>query len=757
MGLKEMETTVSTLHKQNFDLKLELFHRRERQNALEQRIDALETEKAQIDGVNDRLLDEIEKRDKAVQEAVQMIVTLEARVAQLLEEREMVRQVEVAGYLPLEELESRLSGPTPKPNAANLVRLEEDAKGLSRVPSFLSVRSDKTDNLREVYISSRGSALSLPRLTTEGMEDPETRRINSLTSPSLSVLSESSFVSVYGERDSQGRPAVSDITEPSMMDGASRLYNSRKPPSSSEQAKVQRPSTAASATSRRPSRSESVGRTPGPGQFQSIHDIIDHTSPLQRLARLDYAYLDKPPTQDQSPLANKGQPVGQNKNANREALRRVATDTPVPRSGDQTLPPTPDTISTSTLRRLKTSYDTLPRQTGVTGQHSHPSISDGVSKAEQTEHTGGVPVFQQAVVSASGRHEPVHTACFDTRPPLIPRPRSAGDTTVSHFRDVDWDSDADSTHSLDSSLDIWLQQGREPKDHDHRGRESPALFNFPPSGGGWATNAMFGSSGGAFGVPGLASGYGNPVEDLLSAQEVLFPNGAQVLSTPDRRSSLGVALAPTSSSKQPPANGKLRKLPSRGNSRRNSVDAQSMHVADSAAYSQHHPEAKTGARSKDNHYPPSTGAASRGHRLNIFRRSIGGGAMPAQHEPSYSVEDQSATAAAKIGPMGVPSWVQRSGIVDDDRDSATPPPIMRNPRPGRSTSVDEGAPLNERTRIAPITPMAHHDPMTPPRRGTPTSVEATPSTNGATGGVLLNKRKWLPGFGRTNSLRNRAG
>src|SRR5690606_10916886 len=94
MGVKEIEQTVSTLHKQNFDLKLELYHRRERQTALEDRLEGVLREKEQVVQMNDTLIAELEKRDKAVEEAVAMIVLLESRVETLLKEREMVRQVE---------------------------------------------------------------------------------------------------------------------------------------------------------------------------------------------------------------------------------------------------------------------------------------------------------------------------------------------------------------------------------------------------------------------------------------------------------------------------------------------------------------------------------------------------------------------------------------------------------------------------------------------------------------------------------------
>ncbi|OBR09170.1 hypothetical protein CH63R_07935 [Colletotrichum higginsianum IMI 349063] len=743
LGAKEMEATVSTLHKQNFDLKLELFHRRERQNALEERIDALEADKAQMDEVNDSLLDELERRDKAVQEAVQMIVTLEAQVATLLKEREMVRQIDAAGVLALEELESRLDGPTPRPREANLARLEQDAKTLNRMPSFISDRTENTENLRKVYLSSRGSLLSLPRLAAEA-EDADARRVNTMTSPSLSVLSESSFVSVYGERDDQDRTVIANANadETNSADGAAPPSRPRKPSYDSNQSGVSRPPTTTSTRSSRPTRSNSVGRTPGPGQFQSINDIIDHTSHLQALARLDHAYLE----------------------ARRVSLRKVTTDAPSPRSGEQVLPPTPDTISTSTLRRFKASNDTLSKQRGgISDQRSYRSVSDGTSKGDEGEHQGGASVSQQPPASTFvDRKEISGPTSLDPSQPSIPRPRSAGETTISSHRDVDWDSDGDSVHSLDSSLDIWLQQGKDPRYKEQNRSASPDLFSFPTSAGGWNTHAIFGSAGGVFDVPGLVAQHSNHAQDLMSAQESLFPDGAQQPSPPNRRSSLGAKTGPTSS-KHPPVNGKLQKSPSRSGSRRNSVDAQMVQLAESVANTTHSPELRPGTRSKESHYPPSTTSASRGHRLNFFRRSIGGGTTTAQVElvsTACPAAVPPPSVVATVGSMGVPSWVQRSHVVDEDRASATPPPIMRNPRPARSGSSDEGVPLNNGVPAMPTTPMASitHASHTPVTNGTPASPKTTPTANtGSGGGPSQQKRKWLPGFGKASSLRNRAG
>ncbi|KAL2753401.1 hypothetical protein ACRALDRAFT_2081954, partial [Sodiomyces alcalophilus JCM 7366] len=177
---------------QNFDLKLELFHRRERQNALEERVESLETEKRQMGDINDKLLEELEKRDKAVQEAVQMIILLEAQVEKLIEEREMVRHVEASGYINLEEIKAALSAPANE-KPADRHRLADEARTVNRMPSFLSDHTENTANLRNVYLGTQASLLSSPRLLAEGVSDIDAARYSGAMSPSLSVLSESSF------------------------------------------------------------------------------------------------------------------------------------------------------------------------------------------------------------------------------------------------------------------------------------------------------------------------------------------------------------------------------------------------------------------------------------------------------------------------------------------------------------------------------------------------------------------------------------
>lgn len=107
------------------------------------------------------------------------------------------------------------------------------------------------------------------------------------------------------------------------------------------------------------------------------------------------------------------------------------------------------------------------------------------------------------------------------------------------------------------------------------------------------------------------------------------------------------------------------------------------------------PQVQTQDGQQKRHYPPNASqqtTQSRGRGLNgLFRRSIGS-APPDNHVVPASAPptESSFPAAVKNGPVpmvGVPSWGRRADLIDDDRASATPPPIMRNRGPGRG-SVD---------------------------------------------------------------------
>lgn len=819
LGLKEMEQTLSTLHKQNFDLKLELFHRRERQTALDERVEKLESEKSEVERMNDRLIEELEKRDKAVEEAVAMIVVLEAKVEQLLREREMVRRVDANDYFYSRNDQSTPAPGFSTPTMKSLELPGSDARTIARMPSFLSEHSENTENLRNVYLGVRGSVMSLPRMS-EDAGDADRGELNGIRSPSLSVLSESSFLSVYGREGGSSPPSgAANPTTPEVPRDAG-LSSHRQ---SNSKAKIVTPSN-----TRRPR-----GASNGSAKFQNINGILDlGGSPLQRLEKLERTLTamedaSRPTSRDIRPGAHSSPSRGpkptqhqRTKQEKREALQRVLTNAPMGRdmTHPNNLPPTPDTISTSTLRRYKNSNDTLPKEPDLSNERSYLALSETTASQLSASGERGADLLgvtnttsQEASMTAfDGRRElPVSNSHYDNRgiSDRIQRPRSADETTISHRRarrHSDWDTDdsaddLDGADSMASGMDYWMRESLKPNcanilnplssvsqaGNQQDGRVSPDLFSFPSTTNGWATNAMFGSlSGNGYtaaggGIPSalaqtldaLGESLSSPYFDGL-ATPVLGGTGIPP-PPPNRRSSLHARTGSSSAMasgmiasspvRQSPGNGKLRKSPERRD-RSNSVDVRpssqgraQMGFAQTRAPTAPPqnpmpvPDAPQLALQKQRHYPPTASQQPRSRGLNsLFRRSIGSSdqstAAPSSAPPTQTTfKNAPPPAASTVSPVfGAPSWGRRADLLaaDDDRASATPPPIMRNRTLAARGSFDGGAPLEGGAPVGVIP-----DPVAPP--GRPASPAAARADGG--GGV----RKWL-GLGRVSSLRNRA-
>ncbi|KAH6680054.1 hypothetical protein F5X68DRAFT_212523 [Plectosphaerella plurivora] len=736
MGVKEMEATVSTLHKQNFDLKLELYHHRERQTAMEERLEVLEAGKAQLEDVNDKLLEELEKRDRAVQEAVQMILILEAQVEKLVKEREMVRQVEAAGFSRLADLTAALNAPVaPEPRVIN------------RMPSFLSERSESTANLRRVYLGTQGSLLNLPKVAeTSPIADHVRSTSMALRSPSLSDLSESSFASVYGEKPGMDETLGDEQVEEMTIPDSITLRSKQRAGSNASDAGMT-PKTRPSA---RGTRSSSINRP----AFQSLNNVVDQGSPLQRLER-SFSSNSESPGAERPSRPPPTQHPKRTREDKRDSLRRVTTDGP--RNYDHAMPPTPDTISTTTLRRFKNSNETLTHQRNVQDRSYLALTEDTASTSTSTPDDradGGAELNGGAPIAASTQPTPGTRvfsggSYFDNRIPVAQRPRSADETTVSHRKGNAWDSededDRASVQSLESSLDIWLQQGKEPK--RRTGRESPDLFGFPSTANRWDGGAAFGK-GAPLAAEGAPLHWPDPLNDLVPIQQELFGGGSgPAPPPPNRRSSLHArtgSTPPVTVRHHEPGNSKLRRAFSRA-ARRNSDTDRGAQQSQQQQQPEH-PEGKQ--------YPPLSRPQTvtpRNHRKinNLWRRSIGGSVPPAneyvQPPPSGPAPIDTAaanggTASRRDSTVGTPSWVQRSSHVGEDEARATPPPIHRQPRRGSMVEGD-GAGASVYADY----------PQTP---GTPGEAAQGGASLGAPGSA---RRKWLTGFGRTSSIRSRGG
>lgn len=436
MGVKQIEEQVSTLHKQNFDLKLELYHRRQRQEALEARLEALEKqvkEQAELQEVNEQLLAELEKRDQAVEEAVGIIVTLEDRVERLMQDREHVKefdkQYETDYFRP-----SHDDGPPSSPPEFKDNQLVVRKEVLPRMPSFLSETTEGTEALRSLYLPpGQYNDGNLPKLQEE-------ETLSGMDSPRLSVLSKSSFVSVYG--DKQSSPDAPE--EPEHTPRRHRASSSIEKWVGNSPANVT------------PVRTSPQLRK---NQFLSINDVLE--SPLQRLEKLKHT-LEKHNSTIASVRPQPERAVSvQARRKSRDALRRVFTDQ-TSFEHQHKLPPTPDTISTSTLRHYQYSNDTLAGDHAKQGAFLYNTSTFPVPSTTQNAHQSTVSI----------------------------RPRSAGETVTSRREGHGWDTetqdDITETCSQSSNASATSAQGYSRS----KNNMSPSFFNFSTDNS-WGRDVMF--------------------------------------------------------------------------------------------------------------------------------------------------------------------------------------------------------------------------------------------------------------------------
>ncbi|KAK7747664.1 hypothetical protein SLS62_008990 [Diatrype stigma] len=531
MGLKEME--------KNFDLKLELYHRRERQDALEEKTQKLEAENAEMRGKQEIFTKQLAERDKAIGEAVDMIVRLEAKVNGLIREKEMVRQVEFDGSYchsrsdQSEHLDDEGAPLTPKMKGLEFFGMMDGNKSLERMPSFLSERSQQTENLRNVVLGGL-SSLAHMRRVSETSVDPSD--INRIASPSLSVLSESSFVSVYGSKNENGELATSLETDPMDMNNTRLEGLSTPVRESGKQGRISQGSEPASWTPK--------GAPPGSAslstRMQPLTNVIDTTSPLQKLEMLEkklpkHVEISRSSTFGQargmpnlSPARSARPAHATTRQEKRDSIQRIITTGPTHKelANSHVLPPTPDTVASSTLRKhkdLTDSQDSL--REGSFPARPNRSDTFGVnSSSRPSPKMNDIPDQRASITAFTGRiNLPMSPINTHSTPPtnkhasvgLPPRPRSADESTISRQRANSWASDTDSddggvdAHSEESAFDYWMRESIRPNENANthqRGlsiptraaqtkkgerRPSPDLFSFPTDSRGWGTDVIF--------------------------------------------------------------------------------------------------------------------------------------------------------------------------------------------------------------------------------------------------------------------------
>ncbi|KXJ87007.1 hypothetical protein Micbo1qcDRAFT_197945 [Microdochium bolleyi] len=805
-GVKEMEQALSTLHKQNFDLKLELYHRRERQTALEGRLEELEAEQAETKDNLSHLQFELDARDKAISEAVAMIVQLETTVEELTREREMVRQVEAGGPFSLPNLKQfddadRSTTPRPQP------------KHLPRMPSFLSDHSEQTENLRNVVLASRKSFVHT-RNTSDGSAAAQSE-FNRMTSPSLSVLSESSFASVYGgsagyEYISALEPAIKVITED--RPAATPLRRRR-------QESVADLKGAAAADVASPPNQK--GRMSSMG-MHSLNQLMDSEYPLIRTRQMDTNLAAN--HESGSPrLGSRGQGLmtpsppragdlqssGRAPRGGRGALQNVNTAAAIQKEHGsyQHLPPTPDTVASSVLRKhpgVATSGDSLAGQFAANGHFHHPEWTgrprEGSGSATRQSSRDMNGQLASLTAFTSGHTMPqintdVLIASFSATGKQQVRPHSATATSSIRERANSWASDSDSDGGADAhsedDMDYWLQESYKPNKPaarrlglaaDEDRPPSPDLFSFPANGSGWQPDQIFGAlhGTGVVSTP-VASLKRDPLEEMSSAlnrdrrlAEVQVPGPNQPPPpTPHRISSLhartgstdGITITKKKKGDRTPLQNSRRFSITGDKNRSYSMDTatQTSPPKGAQAVRQHSDGGESGKKPQ---YPPIAGQTTRG-RINAFFKRAGslslapgalaGVAQQSQPPPSPAADRTSSLRASlRDGRCSVPPpsprpWPvnrQLSDTMQEDLQSATPPPILRSRAPSQVVSHEDSTtgPKDLQTDGA-------QDLGTAAAQGGHEDAEMEAQAGG--GAPVQGKRRWL-GLGRKSSLKNRA-
>lgn len=758
-------------------------------------MEQLEADQADAANKVDSLQFELEARDKAIGEAVAMIVQLEARVEELIaREQEMVRQVDASSPFRIpdhSQYDDVDRATTPKPDAQ---------QHLARMPSFLSDHSEHTENLRNVVLANRKSFVHTRNFSDASAVASEYNRI---TSPSLSVLSESSFASVYG--GTGGYEYVSALPP------AVKLLNdspqAAPSPRRRRQESVADLRNAASADAR-PSPDRSATKSTIP--MHSLNEVIGHSSPLPRVRKsVHQGGSPRPTSRGQgvttpSPLRGSDlQRQHRGARAGREALQHVNTSGLVQKDqgGYTNLPPTPDTVASSVLRKqpgVATSQDSLSGHFVAMSQFKKPEwtgdeadVPRDVMRRSSRDMNSDLASLT-AFTSGNGMpniNTDVLIASFSAAGQQLDRPHSVAATFSTRARRDSWAPDSDSDGGADAhsedDLDYWMQESLKPNRPSSHSDElaagelrdpSPDLFSFPASGSGWQPDQIFGALRGVGVMSPVEALKRDPLDEMSAAlnTERRAPEIQQVglnqppPPTPHRISSLHARTGSSGGAKlQSPK--KTEKSPFRG-SRRFSIGGDKNRSLSMDTATQTSPPKMQALRQhsdpsepvKKAQYPPIAGQTAR-KRINAFFRRAGSLSMApgslaevAQQHPPSSPGIEALRKSSRDGRSSVPPpsprpWPvnrQLSDAMSEDLQSATPPPILRKRAPpppemqqhdGAGARFDSDGGGQQEQDLG---------------RGRANKGGSEMNAQEDNGAPVQGKRRWL-GLGRASSVKNR--
>ncbi|RMZ18006.1 hypothetical protein D0860_00064 [Hortaea werneckii] len=434
LGVKDMDGQMDWLNKQNFALKLELDHRREQQSKLQEQVESMQEqferseqmqeEHAELLKINTQLVEELERRDRAVEEAMDIICDLEDRLAEFDERQSHTRPSTAhadSGYAGTETQEpapkssppetrkvpktpfQRRKGPLPTSAASqNLQRMVNGKTPAStrREPSVFSLKKSSTHALRSVYLENAQnlySVQSFNSLISKRDSRVENGHAEEPNSPQLSVLSESSFPSFYSPQQQSGTEQY-DWEAPQDPDAVSMSGQTHY-----RQASINRVnewiSEGDAVEQDTPSKSNRISsplsvhtdrtlqplpRSTGSMNFQLLDDALS-------MASTSAAHLSRDTQQSSSSPRLSSPRVGK-KRAMQAQLDQSGTQSITgPVFGDSLLPPTPDSASTNMLRPSSSSFGGERSLLDIT-----PAAVKGYDAFQPGPHSGALKMRSSA-------------------------------------------------------------------------------------------------------------------------------------------------------------------------------------------------------------------------------------------------------------------------------------------------------------------------------------------------------------------------
>lgn len=445
------------MNKQNFDLKLEIFHRAQQLAALEKRLERMEELEGEVQRLrgledelqelrhveednqrlresNDELWDELDKRDQAVTEAVDLICELEAKFDELEGTGDKHSSPSTASSSPSAraDVTPRQRQPIQIPErTSSRQRTARDqpqnapppeSRHLQRAPSFLREENKSTSALRGLYLPGGNPSRSVMSVITKSESLNSMNEATEPASPRLSALSECSDLQPEEVSDAQ-----EDVEQ---SETASREDNS----------------TTASSDTLGGQREREQQREHISKWIQPVSGLSPSNSPKSPQRKNRGSMFE---------FSNHTPPEG-DLNLN-DPLQRVRMDGFF---GGSRLPPTPDTMSTARATRTNRSNGSDQGDKEKLGLMKHrlgQSQSSGeLTAGQSSEHSGKTG----SVSSDSSRDD----LSADGKAAGGGSPSSS--TSKKHHRGASWQERSSSWSSLDNhGEDCSDEQMENGKDH----------------------------------------------------------------------------------------------------------------------------------------------------------------------------------------------------------------------------------------------------------------------------------------------------